>query len=315
MCPNSRNNREPAARAYLCLSSQLAFVLTLCINAPFGRFAFSQNNILMVDGQGSTLSKFICIQLMRVTLGIKAWICMELVSPLTFFYGFRTAPLASVTAPVSWNDPSMLLALLFIIHYLNRALVSPLRTPSRSRMHVGVGLCGAAFNLANGFSMAVYLTSSSARTFLEGAYVRPLFFVGVTLWAMGFVGNILHDETLLNIRRKATAKGKATSVGEYYGIPQGMLYEFISFPNYLCEWIEWIGFAMAAAPLPALVLSQFSLKSFMHTGIPENVTPPWIFVAAEVLVMFPRAYRGHQWYQEKFSEYPKGRKAVLPFIL
>ena len=240
---------------------------------------------------------------------------MELVSPLAFLYAFLTAPLSASPLSISWSHPSTLLAALFITHYFNRSLVSPLRTPSRSRSHISVNVSGAVFNLANGFSIGAYLSSPSAHAFLAGAYTRPLFFVGVAIWATGFVGNILHDETLLNIRRKAKAKREATGTGEYYGIPQGMLYGLVSFPNYLCEWFEWSGFALSAAALPAISLSQLSIWSLAHKGIPETVTPPWIFAVSEVLLMLPRAYRGHQWYLEKFPDYPKQRKAVVPFIL
>lgn len=60
------------------------------------------------------------------------------------------------------------------------------------------------------------------------------------MWGLGFVGNVVHDEILFNIRRKATAKGKAKeSMGvkkEHYAIPHGLLYEYLSYPNYFCEW-------------------------------------------------------------------------------
>ena len=246
---------------------------------------------------------------------------MEIVSPLTFVATFIATPLAPHrSTPIPWADPSVLLAAMFVAHYINRALVSPLRTPSRSRSHVIVNICGAFFNLANAFSVAAYLTSPSAQSFLSDAYTRPLFLIGVVLWASGFIGNILHDETLLDIRRKAAAKREKThdQKGEYYGIPHGMLYSFISYPNYFCEWLEWLGFALAAAPLPTSFvprsLTLTSLDALVRSGVPKTLTPPWIFVISEVLVMLPRAYRGHQWYLNKFPEYPKNRKVVLPFI-
>ncbi|NCX34980.1 MAG: hypothetical protein EBX23_06415, partial [Proteobacteria bacterium] len=30
---------------------------------------------------------------------------------------------------------------------------------------------------------------------------------------------------------------------------------------------------------------------------------------------FPRALAHHKWYQEKFSDYPKSRKAIIPGII
>ena len=76
------------------------------------------------------------------------------------------------------------------------------------------------------------------------------FWPGVALWFAGFVGNIVHDEILLNLRRKTMhgPDGKP-----HYAIPYGYLYRWVSYPNYLCEWVEWAGFALAAAPFPALL--------------------------------------------------------------
>ena len=133
------------------------------------------------------------------------------------------------------------------------------------------------------------------------------------MWAVGFVGNIVHDEILLNIRRKKqaedakktpeqTAKEKKR---EHYAIPHGLLYKYISYPNYFCEWMEWLGFALAASPLPSFE----SWAAFLAT-----ITPPFLFFLAEVVTMVPRAVRGHQWYHTKFPNYPKERKAVIPFI-
>lgn len=231
---------------------------------------------------------------------------MELVSPITFLAALYKAPLT--TSPTPMSTPQIILAGLFLVHYLNRAIISPLRTPSRSKSHIIVPLSAIIFNLANGALMGTYLTSPSATTFLAGALSRPSFWAGILLWAAGLAGNILHDEVLLNIRRIAKAKGKRNEnqIGkEHYAIPRGYLYRYISYPNYFCEWSEWFGYALAAAPFPALIPLSVTI---------QTVQPPWLFLWSEILLMIPRAYKGHRWYHNKFPEYPKERKAVVPFI-
>ena len=70
------------------------------------------------------------------------------------------------------------------------------------------------------------------------------FWTGVVGWAFGFAGNgsfsyprfqlmeVYHDEILNDLRRPGTkAKGKGR-----YKIPEGGLFRYVSFPNYLCEW-------------------------------------------------------------------------------
>ncbi|KAF9237374.1 3-oxo-5-alpha-steroid 4-dehydrogenase-domain-containing protein [Melanogaster broomeanus] len=263
--------------------------------APFGRFAPSSDGILVVDG-------------------IKTWIIMELVPPISFIYALVKSPLASSKADVGpLTGPQLLLAGLFLIHYANRTLISPLRMPSRSKFHIIVPLCGICFNLANGILLGSYLGSSAASTFLSGAFERPSYWAGVTLCVAGFCGNVLHDEILFDIRRKAGAKGKTKPDDnpnkqrtEYYGIPRGLLYRYISYPNYFCEWTEWFGYALAAAPIPPMT----SLA-----GITRVIQPPWIFFLCEIFVMLPRAYKGHQWYHDNFADYPKERRAVVPFVL
>jgi len=238
-------------------------------------------------------------------------------APLTFLYAFLTAPLNLLrTMPkLTPTHPPTLLGALFLIHYANRAVLSPLRTPSRTKTGIIVTLAGVFFNIVNGTLIGAYLSSGQAARYLSTAWSNPTFYVGIALWALGFVGNIVHDEILFDIRRDATRKRKEAEAagkkegtdstpqkGEYYGIPHGYLYSLISYPNYFCEWLEWLGFALAASPLPP------SLNEF------TRASPPWLFFAAEVFVMLPRAYRGHLWYLKKFPDYPKNRKAVIPYI-
>ncbi|KAF9465295.1 3-oxo-5-alpha-steroid 4-dehydrogenase-domain-containing protein [Collybia nuda] len=312
-------------RKWFTLTSVACSPLLFVINAPFGRFSLSSDSLFQVDG-------------------IKSWIIMELVSPISFLYAFFTSPLSYMfptNPPLS--SPQLILAGIFLVHYTNRALISPLRTPSRSKSHIIVFLSAVCFNVLNGAMMGAYLTSPFARIFLTSPYTfrRPTFYIGLALWAVGFAGNILHDEILLDIRRKAKNKdkgevsqnGKATSPKpkqEHYGIPQGWLYKYISYPNYFCEWVEWLGFALAAAPLPLATssLTLASLSSFFTVQsisslisdpaylFAPNLAPPYIFLISEVFLMFPRAYKGHQWYKKKFGkDYPKERKIVIPHVL
>lgn len=278
------------------------------------------------------------------SLGRKSWIVMELASPIMFTYTFLTSPFSaenSLSRPPT--APQLILAALYLIHYTNRALISPLRSPTRSKAHIVVPFAGLLFNIPNGSLNGTYLSSPAARAYLSPsrAFSSPIFYAGLFLWAIGFAGNIIHDEILSNIRRKADSKGKGKQSESqsdggaarkpHYAIPHGLLYKYVSFPNYFCEWVEWFGFALAAAPFPITSLSQLSLQNiswlFSARSILEfsvaspssfapMLTPPWIFFLNEIVTMFPRAYMGHQWYKEKFRDaFPKERKIVVPFVL
>jgi len=289
---------------------------------------------------------------------------MELFSPFTFVYALLQAPFSSTSASgapklfyklgsaqrtsvdqfslvpslstlSTLSSKQKLLASLFVLHYANRALISPLRSPGRSPSHLLVVICAVMFNIVNGILMGSYISSEGCCSFLESTSDARFWF-GVSLWAAGFVGNLAHDEILLNIRRRQqSAASKESNEGGkkemHYAIPHGLLYKFVSYPNYLCEWAEWVGFALAAAPVPSLLsthssrlLSPFTPHSQLASsplgdlrevvGAYTQAAPPWLFVFAEVFTMASRAWRGHQWYRNKFTEYPKERTAVIPFL-
>ena len=74
---------------------------------------------------------------------------------------------------------------------------------------------------------------------------------------------------------------------------QGGLFEYVSGANFFGEIVEWTGFAIASGSLAATAFALFT-----------------------AINIAPRAYHHHLSYIEKFKEeYPKHRRAVIPFIL
>ena len=80
--------------------------------------------------------------------------------------------------------------------------------------------------------------------------------------------------------------------GPGYHIPKNFLYKYISAPNYFGEIIEWIGWA---------------ILTWSISGV--------VFVFWVIANLFPRAIANHNWYKEKFDDYPKNRKAIIPGII
>lgn len=155
----------------------------------------------------------------------------------------------------------------------------------------------------------------------ESAFSSPLFWLGLCFWATGLAGNIFHDNILYDLRRPdPSGKPKPR-----YSIPYGGLYSApfggISTPSFLCEWLEWFGFALAcstpghAAALPSQASSLFR-SSWPTLPFVSLLTPPWLFFVTELATMIPRALRGHTWYHDKFGkDMPQDRKAILPGLL
>ncbi|WVQ80793.1 hypothetical protein IAT38_002898 [Cryptococcus sp. DSM 104549] len=280
-------------------------ITLLALDAPFGKFS-------------SVASKW-------NVPGNLAWCLMELVSPATFM-----ATLAVDSHP-QLTKPSRILAGLYFAHYAHRAIISPLiLSPKRSPLHITIPLAAAIFNLLNGYLLAIGLA------FYPPKGTSFSFWAGVVGWAVGFFGNVYHDEILNDLRRPPAERLVVAKLPEdddpnagRYKIPRGGLFHYVSSPNYLCEWFEWACFSLAASPYPFIALPALS-KLNLPSGVvadfagliakvwwpPAVLSPPWMFVLAEVTSMLPRAIRGHKWYIEKFGDkYPKGRKAVIPGLL
>ncbi|GFZ43825.1 hypothetical protein JCM24511_01545, partial [Saitozyma sp. JCM 24511] len=279
-------------------------VLTLFVlDAPFGRFA----------RVGSRLN----------LNGNLAWFVMESVAPVTLITTLYQTDHPPLT------PEAMVLSGLYLTHYFHRAVLSPLvYSPRRSPLHIVIPLLAAAWNLLNASLLATSLAFYPPETTLSS----PRFWFGVAGWALGFAGNVYHDEILNDLRRpprrrlfraadQAEAEDKKASKG-HYAIPHGGLFRYVSFPNYLCEWLEWSAFAFAAGPLfiPIPALSSLHLSGRLGRAAAglgwwptKLLSPGWMFVLAEISAMTPRAIRGHRWYRDTFGErFPRERKVVIP---
>ena len=93
--------------------------------------------------------------------------------------------------------------------------------------------------------------------------------------------NNYSDSFLINLRKPGQTD---------YTLPTGFLFNKISCPNLFGEMIEWIGFALMAQHLPALSFAVWTICNLL-----------------------PRAISHHKWYLQHFTDYPKNRKAVIPF--
>jgi steroid 5-alpha reductase family enzyme len=171
---------------------------------------------------------------------------------------------------------------LWTLHYLNRSVIFPFRTRTEGKqMPVSIVFSAIFFNLINAPINGYY--------FLHFAQYSELncltwnFLLGFFLFFAGVYINNKSDTMLINLRQPGQTG---------YTIPLGFLFNYISCPNLFGEMIEWLGFALMAWHLPAL-------SFFVWT----------------VCNLLPRAVSHHKWYKEKFPEYPKERKAVIPFLI
>lgn len=203
------------------------------------------------------------------------WILMEIVSPLTFAYFFLNG--SSEKLMIMWIFLSC-----WVFHYTNRSLVFPLRLKTKGKkMPLMIMFSAIFFNAMNGYINGYYLGNMGVYT---NSWIYDWRFVlGTSLFTIGWIINVWSDEILLHLR-KPHEKG--------YKIPKGGFYRYISCPNYFGEMIEWLGFAIMTWNLASLSFALWTIAN-----------------------LAPRAFSNHKWYKNKFPNYPKNRKALVPFIL
>ena len=204
------------------------------------------------------------------------WIIMEAPSLIIFSYIFLSGNNLD-------NTLSVFIFFLWITHYSHRTFIFPLMTKTRGKkIPVLIVVLGFFFNVVNATLNAYYLGYIS-----DGYQISwittPQFIIGFILFLSGMLINILADYKLISLRKQSP---------NGYKIPKKGLFEYISCPNHFGEIIEWIGFSILSWNLASLSFAVWTVV---------NITP--------------RSLDHHKWYKLNFPNYPKKRKAILPFIV
>ena len=188
-----------------------------------------------------------------------------------------TCPLIYFTISEEINL-NVVFIVLWITHYLNRTVIYPLRIKTKGKK-IPIAIVASAFffNLVNGILNGYFLT------LLQFESISELYLIlGFIIFIIGFYINISSDNLLIKLR--TNQKG--------YVIPNGKLFNYVSCPNFFGEIIEWLGFAI-------MTLNPGSLSFLIWT----------------ICNLIPRSKAHHKWYKENFENYPKKRKAVIPYFL
>ena len=243
--------------------------------------------------------------------GKPAWVIAELVGPLNLLFVILTLPgklKPSPTATSSFLGTGLpaqneLIALLYFLHYANRAIINPIiLNPSMSPMAWYIPIMMMVFQFTNSSNIGAWLVYST-RDQPERSLLSPLAIVGLALYFIGLAGNIQAETSLFSLRRgaakrKAKSEGKAViTYSKVYSIPPAEgLFKYILYPHYTLEWLEWTGYA---------------LLGYAY-GLGTDTPATW-FVINEVASMLPRAINGRRWYVQRFGKRAVGeRGGALP---
>ena len=171
---------------------------------------------------------------------------------------------------------------LWLAHYLHRSLIYPFTQSGHDKPYPVVVMAMAfIFNCFNGFVNGYGLFRYVDYSF--SWIMRWQFLAGFIIFIAGFIINKIADEKLRKMRKRSP---------DEYVMPRGWLFNLVSSPHYFGEILEWSGWALLTLSTAGLAFALFTFAN-----------------------LFPRAWASHMWYKASFSDYPKNRKAVIPFLI
>lgn len=211
------------------------------------------------------------------------WFLMELPASVVFLATFFRGPHRFEPFP-------LFVLFVWVCHYANRGFLMPalMRVPKgqKSSFSLMVVMIGWVVTSLHGYLNATWATRLHPTPGVEW-FADPRFLVGVTLYYVGLVLNLRSDHILRNLRSKEEVeRGERT-----YRIPTGGLFDRVTNASYASELLLWIGFAI-------------------FTWSPAGL---YIFLISAANLV-PRAIATHRWYLEKFPDYPKDRKILVPYV-
>ncbi|XP_030596845.1 3-oxo-5-alpha-steroid 4-dehydrogenase 1 [Archocentrus centrarchus] len=176
--------------------------------------------------------------------------------------------------------PNQLLIAMYLCHYVQRSCIYPFLIRGGKPTPLASFALAFVFCSYNGFMQIRYL--SHYAEYPTNWVTHPCFLVGSVLWFVGWIMNVQSDHILRNLRKPGETG---------YKIPKGGMFEYVSGANFLGEITEWAGFALAGHSVHSAAFAIFT-----------------------TVVLASRAVAHHKWYLAKFEDYPKSRKALIPFL-
>ena len=211
------------------------------------------------------------------------WFCMEFPGFCTFIFCYFQG--------LYWREPIQLVFLgIWMFHYGYMSMVFPswIRNPKGAKANFGVPvLCGGiTITVLNGYLNATFITNYAEHLTTQW-WSDPRLYLGLGIYGVGITINIHADYIQTRLRTKEEVER-----GEkVYRIPHGGLYEYVTNPSYFGQSLAWLGFTIASWSLTGLFIFLLTIGNL-------------VFRAKDI----------HQWYLNKFPEYPKHRKIMIPFL-
>ncbi len=212
------------------------------------------------------------------------WFLMELPATLSFVWFYIHGQNAQALVP-------MIFLGIWLVHYGNRGFIFPLlmrvAKGSKGTFSIIVVVSGWLVTTLHGYLNAVFISHLSTHM-TEEWLLDPRFIAGIAIYICGFLLNLQSDSIIRNLR----SRQEVESGEKVYRVPEGGLFKYVTNPSYFSELLSFTGFAIATWSLGAVFVLAVSAAN-----------------------LIPRAFQVHRWYQEKFPDYPRERKVLIPFVI
>ncbi len=194
---------------------------------------------------------------------------------------------------------------------------------------VGSKVGSAASSVAASELARKLVSTGAADTFGIGApglissavWKSPLWYLGLASWAVGFAGNVYHDELLMDLRRPNNKRTTTEKSDDSLKVGKGSTERKYSSPMVDCSSTSRSPTTSANgsngsdshSPLFTRCQSSRILRSRMPLQRRSLAHRSCSLLL--VCLMGPRALNGHAWYKKTFGDkFPRSRKAIIPFI-
>jgi 3-oxo-5-alpha-steroid 4-dehydrogenase 1 len=212
------------------------------------------------------------------------WFLMELPATLSFLYFYARGPRRAEVVP-------LVFLAMWLIHYANRGFLFPLRMRvarnDRGSFSLMVIVVGWGVTSLHGYFHASFFTRFGTQYTID--WLRdPRFLCGLVIYYTCFALNVHSDAIIRRLRTREEIEAGIKN----YRIPEGGLFRWVTSPSYLTELGAWAGFALCTWSLAGVFVLVISLGNLV-----------------------PRAFATQRWYRARFAEYPRDRKALIPYLL
>ncbi|GBM90073.1 putative very-long-chain enoyl-CoA reductase art-1 [Araneus ventricosus] len=253
---------------------------------PRGKFLGDNLTLQSLEFKGQ--NKQLYLKDLGPQIGWKTVFLFEYAGPLALYVAtyFRPAFMYGADASKAIHPVVHIAVICWIFHYSKR-LLETLFVHRFS--HATMPIHNLFKNCSYYWLFGLYIGYYANHPLYTPPACQMQIYTSLAFFILAELGNLSIHLALRNLRPEGSTERKIPMPTSN---PFTWLFNYVSCPNYTYEVMAWVSFSVMTNSLPAGI---FAMAGFYQMAV-------W-------------ALGKHRNYKKEFSKYPKGRKAILPFIL